>query len=115
LISSGANIPITDGALDTLFKRGVVVPPDFIANSGGSTAGLSRRSGLTPDQTFIAMDKVIGTNTREILEASAKEKVNPTKLAKDRALDKVRKAKAGKLETVPHEVALKEFRKLVGM
>jgi hypothetical protein len=61
------------------------------------------------------MDKVIGTNTREILEASAKEKVNPTKLAKDRALDKVRKAKAGKLETIPHEVALKEFRKLVGM
>jgi glutamate dehydrogenase (NAD(P)+) len=115
VIASGANIPITDGALETLFKRGVVVPPDFVANSGGSTAGLSRRSGLTPDQTFIAMDKVIGTNTREILEASAKEKVNPTKLAKERALDKVRKAKAGKLETLPHEVALKKFRELVGM
>lgn len=115
VIASGANIPITEGALMSLFKRGVMVVPDFVANSGGSTAGLSRRSGLNADQAFIAIEKVIGANTRGILEAAAKEKVNPTKLAIDRALDKVRKAKAGKLEPVPHEVALKEFRKMVGM
>lgn len=115
VIASGANIPITEGALESLFKKGVIIVPDFIANSGGSTAGLSRRSGLNTDQTFIAIEKVIGANTREILEAAAKEKINPTKLAIRRALDKVRKAKAGKLEPVPHEVALKEFRKMVGM
>jgi len=115
VISSGANIPITDGALETLFKKGVTVVPDFIANSGGSTAGLSRRSGLTADQTFIAIDKIIGGNSREILEAAAKAKANPTRLAIDRALDKVRKAKAGKIESIPHEVALKKFRELVGM
>lgn len=115
VISSGANIPITDGALKILFKKGVLVVPDFIANSGGSTAGLSRRSGLTADQTFIAIDKVIGSNTREILESAGKEKVNPTKMAIDRCLDKVRKAKAGRIESIPHEVALKKFRELVGM
>lgn len=115
VIASGANIPITEGALERLFQRGVTVVPDFVANSGGSTAGLSRRSGLNADQAFIAIEKVIGANTREILETAAKKKVNPTKLAIDRALDKVRKAKAGKLEPVPHEVALKEFRKMVGM
>lgn len=115
VIASGANIPITEGALESLFKKGIMVVPDFIANSGGSTAGLSRRSGLNADQTFTAIEKVIGANTREILEAAAKGKINPTKLAINRALEKVRKAKAGKLEPVPHEVALKEFRKLVGM
>ena len=115
VIASGANIPITEGALEALFKKGVMVVPDFVANSGGSTAGLSRRSGLNADQAFIAIEKVIGANTREILETAAKKKVNPTKLAIDRALDKVRKAKAAKLEPVPHEVALKEFRKMVGM
>lgn len=115
VIASGANIPVTEGALESLFKRGVMVVPDFVANSGGSTAGLSRRSGLNADQAFRAIEKVIGANTREILEAAAKDKVNPTKLAINRALDKVRKAKAGKLEPVPHEVALKEFRKMVGM
>jgi glutamate dehydrogenase/leucine dehydrogenase len=115
VIASGANIPVTEGALESLFKRAVMVVPDFVANSGGSTAGLSRRSGLNADQAFRAIEKVIGANTREILEAAAKDKVNPTKLAINRALDKVRKAKAGKLEPVPHEVALKEFRKMVGM
>jgi glutamate dehydrogenase (NAD(P)+) len=115
IIASGANIPITDGALEELFQKGVMVVPDFIANSGGSTAGLSRRSGLTADQTFTAIEKVIGGNTREILETASKEKVNPTKLAKERALDKVRKAKAEKLEPMLHEVALKKFRELVGM
>jgi glutamate dehydrogenase (NAD(P)+) len=115
VITSGANIPITEKALEILNKKGVVVVPDFISNSGGSTAGLSRRSGLNADQAFIAIEKVIGANTREILEAAAKEKINSTKLAINRALDKVRKAKAGKLEPVPHEIALKEFRKMVGM
>ncbi len=115
VIASGANIPITEGALERLFKKGITVVPDFVANSGGSTAGLSRRSGLNADQVFIAIEKVIGANTREILEVAAKEKINPTKLAINRALDKVRKAKAGKLAPVPHEVALKEFRKIVGI
>ena len=114
-IASGANIPVTDGALERLFKKGVMVVPDFIANSGGSTAGLSRRSGLNPDQAFVAIEKVIAGNTREILEAAARERVNPTQLAVQRALDKVRKAKSGQLERVPHDVALKEFRKMVGM
>jgi glutamate dehydrogenase (NAD(P)+) len=115
VIASGANIPITDSALESLFHNEVVVPPDFIANSGGSTAGLSRRAGLTPDQTFVAIEKVIGSNTREILESSKKENINPTRLARSRALDKVRKAKAGKVELTPHEVALKKFREMVGM
>jgi glutamate dehydrogenase/leucine dehydrogenase len=115
VIASGANIPVTDGALQVLFNRGVMVVPDFVANSGGSTAGLSRRSGLNPDQTFIAIEKVIGGNTREILEEAAKKKVNPTQLASERVLQKVRQAKAGKLPRMPHDVALKEFRKMVGM
>jgi len=115
VISSGANIPITDSALETLHKKGIVVVPDFISNSGGSTAGLSRRSGLTPDQTFIAIEKIIGRNTREVLEAASREKVNPTKLAIDKALKKIRDAKAAKAELIPHEVALKKFRELVGL
>jgi glutamate dehydrogenase (NAD(P)+) len=115
VISSGANIPITDGGLEILFRRGVHVVPDFIANSGGSTAGLSRRSGLTGDQAFIAIEKIVGKNASNILQDADKEETNPTKLAKDRALEKVRKARAGKLETIPHEVALKKFRELVGI
>jgi glutamate dehydrogenase/leucine dehydrogenase len=115
MISSGTNISITDGALETFLKSGVTVVLDCISNSGGSTAGLSRRSGLTADQTFIAIEKVIGGNTQEILESASRERVNPTKLAKKRALDKVRQAKAGKLESISHEVALKKFRELVGM
>jgi glutamate dehydrogenase/leucine dehydrogenase len=115
VISSGANVPITDEGLEILFRRGIHVVPDFIANSGGSTAGLSRRSGLTADQTFIAIEKIVGGNTKEILQASSKEKVNPTLLAKQRALEKVRRAMSGRLESIPHEIALKKFRELVGM
>ncbi|MFZ5633889.1 MAG: Glu/Leu/Phe/Val family dehydrogenase [Bacillota bacterium] len=36
LIVEGANIPTTPGAEESLFRRGVPVVPDFIANSGGA-------------------------------------------------------------------------------
>lgn len=36
LIVEGANIPTTPGAEESLFRRGVQVVPDFVANSGGA-------------------------------------------------------------------------------
>lgn len=115
VISSGANVPITDTCLDIFHKKGVLVIPDFISNSGGSTAGLSRRSGLNPDETFVAIDRIIGKNTVDILEKAKSEKINPTSLAIKMATDKVRKAKRGESGTITHEIALKKFRELVNI
>jgi glutamate dehydrogenase/leucine dehydrogenase len=112
VVSSGANIPFTDEAEERLFRRGVTVVPDFIANSGGTTASQAGRFGLNMDQAFEAIRKIMRTNTLEILEAAAKEKTNPTKIAKQRAIEMVQKASAGQVPSF--EEYEKGFRELVG-
>lgn len=112
VVSSGANIPFTDEAEERLFRRGVTVVPDFIANSGGTTASQAGRFGLNMDQAFEAIRKIMRTNTLEILEAAAKEKTNPTKIAKQRAIEMVQKASAGQVPSF--EEYEKGFKELVG-
>lgn len=96
VISSGANIPITDGATEKLFRRGVVVVPDFVSNGGGFMAGWARMAGLDTDQIFDAIKGLIGKTTRDILNSSAKEGINPDSLATQRAIETVHKTKATK-------------------
>lgn len=94
VVSSGANVPMTDNAEEALFKRGVVSVPDFISNSGGVVAGAAMMVGVDVGQVFQVIRGAIGAATREVLEASAKEKVSPRRLATARAREKVLKARA---------------------
>jgi len=93
VISSGANMPITDEAEERLFQRGVVSVPDFVANSGGVLSGLFTMVGGERDQILPGIQKVIGKTTLEILESSKKENVNPRKFAIEKAKQKIKKAR----------------------
>ena len=100
IISSIANIPITDEAEEILFRRGIYLVPDFISNAGGVVLGVVDVLQGTADDVFRALRELLGSLTRDILTAARKEKINPRSLAVRRTKEKVLKARVGK-EALP--------------
>jgi glutamate dehydrogenase/leucine dehydrogenase len=92
LISSGANIPVTDEAEKILLNRGIVVIPDFISNSGGVIAATLDRMSATEDQAFKLVEEKITASVKKVLSKALKEKRVPTEVAKEMAIQKVKQA-----------------------
>jgi len=77
VISSIANIPITEEAEDVLFQKDILTVPDFISNAGGITVALVDILGGTVENVFDALRKLLGPLTRDILVESLNKKINP--------------------------------------
>jgi len=88
IIIEGANIAITEKAEEYLIKKGVLVIPDFVANSGGLIGSYTEFIRKTHKETFeiikekisIAMNQVLdgfpnNTSPRKKALSMAKEKV----------------------------------------
>jgi glutamate dehydrogenase/leucine dehydrogenase len=97
IISSIANIPITDEAEETLFQKGVLIVPDFVSNAGGTVLGIVDFLGGTPQHAFDACKELIGSNTRTILADARKEGVDPRRLATRRVEERVAAARKGEI------------------
>ena len=95
VVTSIANIPITDEAEEALFRRGVVIVPDFVSNAGGTVLGIVDFLGGTPRHAFDACRDLIGSNTRTLLDDAQKEGVVPRRLAMRRVEEKVAAARKG--------------------
>ncbi|HWP59617.1 MAG TPA: Glu/Leu/Phe/Val dehydrogenase [Candidatus Acidoferrales bacterium] len=92
LVPQGANIPFTLEAERILHERGVLVIPDFIANAGGVICAAVEYHGGTQAMAFQTIEEKIRTNTRLVLEQSAKRKTLPREAALALAERRVRKA-----------------------
>jgi len=92
IISSAANIPVTDSAEEILFEAGVISVPDFIANSGGILLGVADRMGSTEEQAFNQTRNTITKLTKEVIEVALREKINPKIVAIRRVKEKILKA-----------------------
>jgi glutamate dehydrogenase (NAD(P)+) len=90
LISSGANIPMTDEAEEKLYERGITVIPNFISNSGGALSSHLGSLDVTIDQSFVCIKKILSENVLNVLQAASQQKVSPTRLATQIAKEKVR-------------------------
>lgn len=90
LISSGANIPITEKAEERLHKRKVTVIPGFISNSGGALSSQFGALNVTVDEAFRGIKKIVWDNVIDVLQGSVQNKISPTRLAKQRAIETVR-------------------------
>lgn len=113
IISSIANIPITDDAEELLFQKGIHVVPDFISNAGGVVTAVIDALGGTTDQVFKAIENIIGALTTEILESSRKFNINPRRLAMQRVEEKIRKAQREKQVPSVEEVIEKLHRRMM--
>lgn len=73
LIAEGANIPATAEAEQALFKRGVLVIPDFVANAGGVICAAIEYHGGSHTQAMTIITETISRNVAEVLELAAAE------------------------------------------
>ena len=99
VISSSANIPITDEAEEILFQKGVVVVPDFISNAGGVLVHVVHAFGGGTDDVFTSIRRVIGDLTQEVLSESSATGINPRNVAVNRVNAAIKEA--GQAEALP--------------
>ena len=92
LVAQGANIPCTPDAEELLYKRGVLVVPDFIANAGGAICSAIEYRGGTERTAFDQIDERIRTNTRLVLDESRRSGKLPRSAALAMAERRVRAA-----------------------
>ena len=110
VISSIANIPITDEAEEILFRRGIYSVPDFISNIGGVVLGVVSAVGGTADDVFKALRELVGPVTHDILADAHKEGINPRSLAVMRTKEKVLKIRTEKKTALSDDERLKLYR-----
>ncbi|KQX74186.1 Glu/Leu/Phe/Val dehydrogenase [Aeromicrobium sp. Root472D3] len=98
LVVEGANMPTTPEARAILHERGVILVPDFIANAGGIVAAAfsmdARHSAFAtdPDRVFASVSATMRSNTRTVLDESARTGSAPHEAAWGLAQDRVRTA-----------------------
>lgn len=89
IIVEGANIPMREEIESELFKRGIMIVPDFVANAGGVISSYAEYMGYSPDQMFELVKEKITKTTREVMEKSVSEKRNPREIGMELARKKV--------------------------
>jgi glutamate dehydrogenase (NAD(P)+) len=92
IIVEGSNIPIPHDVEKTLYKKGVLVVPDFVANAGGVISSYIEYTGGTPKQMFKLVEEKIRKNTKLVLEKSEEENLSPRDAATKIAQERVKKA-----------------------
>ncbi len=88
LIAEAANIPTTPELEEKLYKKEILVIPDFLCNAGGVISSYVEYIGGTEKEVFELIRKKISENTKLVLEKSGKENITPRqaalKIAKER-------------------------------
>ena len=92
LVVEGANIPLTSGAEKYLHDQGVLVIPDFIANSGAVICSSIEFRGAIPNQVLDVIEEKVRWNTKLVLEESRTKNIMPRDAAMHLALERLEKA-----------------------
>jgi glutamate dehydrogenase (NAD(P)+) len=100
LVVQGANIPLTLGAERILHEKGVLCVPDFIANAGGVICAAMEYQRACQAAVFPAIAEKVCHNTRVVLDESKTKKILPREAAMAMALQRLKKAMAGKRWTI---------------
>ena len=85
IIVEGSNIPMSEEIENELWRRGVKIVPDFVANAGGVISSYAEYTGLTPEKMFEMVEEKIVNATRGVLEESKRSGRNPRAVALEKA------------------------------
>lgn len=91
IIVEGANIPMTEEIEGELFKKGIMIVPDFIANSGGVISSYAEYRGYNPKRMFDLVERKIKRIVKKVLLESMKNNKNPREVALDLAKQIIQK------------------------
>lgn len=90
LIVEGSNIPMRYEVEEELFRRGVKIVPDFVANAGGVISSwVEHKYGSKVELAFKEIEKRIPKYTEVVLQRSEEGKINPRKVAVAMAREKI--------------------------
>jgi glutamate dehydrogenase (NAD(P)+)/glutamate dehydrogenase (NADP+) len=92
LVLEGANIPITHEAAKRMHKRGIMIIPDVIANSGGVICAATEYQRLNEANAFDRVEATVSENTAELLKRVVKEAMVPHDIAQKMARERIDKA-----------------------
>jgi len=110
VISSLANVPVSDAAAETLFHRGIHFVPDFISNMGWFVPWLVSAVGGTTDDVFNGVRELMTPLVRNILADARKEGLSPRALAVMRNNEKMLRWRTGKQAPLPLDQFVQMYR-----
>jgi len=91
LIVEGSNIPMTEEVETLLHKKGVLIIPDFVANSGGVISSYVEYINGSVKKMFQMVEEKIKKNTDIVLKHAQKKNIIPREaamaIAKKRVLE----------------------------
>jgi len=90
LIVEGGNIPMQEKIEAELFKKAILIVPDFVANAGGVISSYAEYRGYNPKQMFHTVERKIIQSTKEVLERALKEGRNPREVALEIAKERIK-------------------------
>ena len=93
IIIEGANIPTTETVEDWLWKKGILIVPDFVANAGGVISSYAEYRGYNPKRMFDLVERKIKKTTKQVLKESIKHGKNPREVALELAIKRLGKKK----------------------
>ncbi len=93
IIIEAANIPMSEEVENELFKKGIMIVPDFVANAGGVISSYAEYRGYNPRRMFDTVEKKIKNATMAVLKKSLKFGENPRKVALEIAKERAVKEK----------------------
>ncbi len=91
MIVEGSNIAMTPAVEAMVFKKGILVVPDFVANAGGVISSYIEYIGGGEKKMFELVENKIKENTKRVLELSKKKNIMPRDAAMEIAVARVRK------------------------
>ena len=89
-----------------LFKKGIIVVPDFLANAGGVIGSYAEFKGMTEEEAFSLIESKITANTKFVMRGYVDSGCIPRKIAKTLAEKRILKAmreKTGWAESQKYE------------
>ena len=89
LIVEAGNIPMREHIEEELWKRGIIIVPDVIANAGGVISSYAEYRGYNPKRMFDTVRSRIVKTTKKVMTESISKKRNPRVVAMDLAKKKV--------------------------
>lgn len=93
IIVEAGNIPMSEEVEEELFKKGILIVPDFVANAGGVISSYAEYRGYNPKRMFETVSKKIIKTTESVLKESIKNHKNPRLVALEIAKNKIEKKK----------------------
>jgi len=115
VISSGANCPVTDEAIQALFQRKVLNLPDFITNSGGVLGGTMAFAGISRSEILELIEKRMVPRIKRLIETSHKVGKEMSGIAEQESLTRFErvksKAEMHNYKTTLFQIGLEFFRR----